>query len=254
MPCSGTRSVRSRRGARLLQYVIASQAANTSIMRASVAGLPDSRTTISTIRSCLSTSSPSARCTNRARSSTGSAAQAGCALRARSSAARTSAAVCTSISPIFSRVTGLWIKRRRRAPAGTSIGVTMAIARVYHRAVVRLWFLCSRRAELTHAQYAAHLVERHAPLALRHHRTLRGYALNLVDECADEAAPIDSLNLLEYDAFEDFATRNYDSPEGERIVTDDHARFLGSANGYEARALAAHGAPGAAAAKWICAL
>jgi hypothetical protein len=36
----------------------------------------------------------------------------------------------------------------------------MAIARVYHRAVVKLWFLCSRRAELSHAQYAEHLLER----------------------------------------------------------------------------------------------
>src|SRR5262245_60357607 len=229
MPCSGTRSVRSRRGARLLQYVIASQAAKTSIMRASVAGLPDSRTTISTIRSCFSTRRPSARWTTRTRSATGRAAQAGCALRARSSAARTSAAVCTSISPIFSRVTGLETSRRRRAPAGTSIGVTMAIARVYHRTVVRLWFLCSRRAELTHAQYAAHLLDRHAPLALRHHATLRGYAVNVVDACSDGAPPLDSLNVLEYDALDDFVARNYDSPEGERIVTADHARFLGGA-------------------------
>src|SRR5262245_61506984 len=204
-------------------------------MRASVAGLPDSRTTISTMRSCFSTRMPSARWTTRTRSETGSAAHAGCALRARSSAARTSAAVCTSISPIFSRVTGLEIRSLRRAPAGTSIGVTMAIARVYHRRVVRLWFLCTRRAGLTHAQYAAHLLERHAPLALRHHATLRGYTLYLVEASGDGAPPIDSLNLLEYDAFEDFATRNYDSPEGERIVTEDHARFLGGAAGYEAR-------------------
>jgi hypothetical protein len=31
--------------------------------------------------------------------------------------------------------------------------------------------------------------------------------------CRDEPAPIDNLNVLEYDAFADFATRNYDSPE-----------------------------------------
>lgn len=119
--------------------------------------------------------------------------------------------------------------------------------------MVKLWFLCSRRAELSHAQYAEHLLERHAPLALRHHATLRGYAVNLVDACGNGAPPIDSLNLLEYDAFADFATRNYDSAEGERIVTEDHARFLGGASGYEARELAAHGAT-SAGAKWICAL
>ena len=119
--------------------------------------------------------------------------------------------------------------------------------------MVRLWFLCSRRAELTHAQYAEHLLERHAPLALRHHATLRGYAVNVVDACADGAPPIDSLNVLEYGALLDFTTRNYDSPEGERIVTEDHARFLGGALGYQAEALAAHGKPGPGVS-WICAL
>jgi hypothetical protein len=82
---------------------------------------------------------------------------------------------------------------------------------------------------------------------------LRGYALNLVEEGGDDARAIDSLNVLEYDALADFEMRNYDSPEGERIVTADHARFLGNASGYEARELAAHGAP-SAGAKWICAL
>ena len=119
--------------------------------------------------------------------------------------------------------------------------------------MVRLWFLCSRRAELTHAQYAEHLLARHAPLALRHHATLRGYAVNLVDACEDDAPPLDSLNVLEYDTLLDFSERNYDSPEGERIVTEDHARFLGGALGYQAEALAAHGKPGPGAS-WICAL
>jgi hypothetical protein len=125
---------------------------------------------------------------------------------------------------------------------------------VYHRAVVRLYFLCARRPELTHAQYAAHLVERHAPLALRHHGTLRGYVLNVVDDALDGAEPIDSVNALEYDALEDFQTRNYDSAEGERVVTEDHARFLGGAAGYATapRAFAAAREP--ARVKWLCAL
>ena len=119
--------------------------------------------------------------------------------------------------------------------------------------MVKLWFLCTRRAGLSHAQYAEHLLVRHAPLALRHHTSLRGYALNLVEECGAGAAAIDSLNVLEYDALADFETRNYDSPEGERIVTEDHARFLGAASGYQAVALAAHGAP-SPGTKWVCAL
>src|SRR5262245_42067645 len=182
-------------------------------MRASVVGLPDSRTTTSTIRSCLSIRSASARCTNRTRSATGSAAQTGCALRARSSAARTSAAFCTSISPIFSPVTGLEIASLRRAPGATSIGVTMAMSRVYHRPVIEIFFLGQRRAGLSHAEYRAHLLERHAPLALAHHASLRGYGLYVVDEALDGAPALDSVNALAFDSLPDFETRLYDSAE-----------------------------------------
>jgi hypothetical protein len=82
---------------------------------------------------------------------------------------------------------------------------------------------------------------------------LRGYALNLVEEGGDDARAIDSLNVLEYDALADFEMRNYDSPEGERIVREDHARFLARASGYQAVELAAHGAP-SRGTKWVCAL
>jgi hypothetical protein len=141
--------------------------------------------------------------------------------------------------------------------------VLLADARVYHRAVPELYFLCSRRAGLTHAQYAAHLLERHAPLALRHHAGLRGYVLNVVDpEVADPgASSIDSVNALSYDSLADFELRNYDSAEGERLVTEDHARFLGGAAGYVChttvfRDVRARVAPGlrSLGVKWICAL
>src|SRR5258706_1306034 len=230
-------------------------------IRASVAGLPDSRTTISTIRSCFSTRSASARCTKRTRSSTASPAHPGCALRARSSAARTSDAFCTSISPMGSRVTGLEIASRRRAPGGTSIGVTMAMGRVYHRPVVEIFFLCARRAGLSHAEYAAHLLLRHAPLALRHHPRLRGYALHVVEESLGDSEPIDSVNALAFDSFADFAEHPYDSAEGERLVIEDHARFLGGAAGYAGRGQIHHDAqPGSElgvatpGTQWICAL
>ncbi|MEX2207175.1 MAG: hypothetical protein WEF50_13180 [Myxococcota bacterium] len=123
--------------------------------------------------------------------------------------------------------------------------------------MVKLIFLCARRAGLSHAEYAAHLLERHAPLALRHHASLRRYVLNVVD--GDDA--IDSLNALSYDALADFENCNYDSAEGERIVTEDHARFLGGAAGYLTRERVVRADPPAAAAgarspsvKWICAL
>jgi hypothetical protein len=107
----------------------------------------------------------------------------------------------------------------------------MAMALAYHRAVLKLIFLCARLRQLSHAEYAAHLLERHAPLALRHHTSLRRYVLNVVD--GDDA--LDSVNALSYDALEDFEKRNYDSAEGERVVSEDHARFLGFASGYLTR-------------------
>ena len=125
---------------------------------------------------------------------------------------------------------------------------------MYHRAVVRLYFLCARRPDLTHAQYAAHLLERHAPLALVHHATLRRYALNVVDEALDGAEPIDSVNALEYESLADFETLNYGSPEGERLVTEDHARFLGRAAGYATALRVFVAAREPARVKWLCAL
>jgi hypothetical protein len=123
--------------------------------------------------------------------------------------------------------------------------------------VPELAFLCSRRAGLTRPQYAEHLLERHAPLALRHHATLRGYVLNLVEG----DGPVDSVNQLHYDALEDFELRSYGSAEGERLVTEDHARFLGGAAGYLChetvyRDVRARVAPGqrSPGVKWISAV
>jgi hypothetical protein len=132
---------------------------------------------------------------------------------------------------------------------------------VYHRAVLRLFFLCTRRAELSHAAYLEHLLVRHAPLALRHHARLRGYVQNLVVAAQDGAAELDSINALDYDSLEDFSANAYDSPEGERLLSEDHARFLGAASGYAARmqlrldaqAAVAPGAP-TPGTQWICAL
>ena len=132
---------------------------------------------------------------------------------------------------------------------------------MYHRAVLRLFFLCRRAPGLSHAQYAEHLLARHAPLALRHHVGLRGYALHVVEEALDGAEPIDSANALDYATLADFEANVYDSPEGERLVTEDHARFLGDAAGYAARPELHHDAQpaaplGAASAgtHWLCAL
>ena len=121
--------------------------------------------------------------------------------------------------------------------------------------------MCAARAGLSHADYAAHLLERPVPLALRHHARLRGYAVSVVEEALDGADPIDSANALTYDSLADFQAGAYDSPAGERLVTEDHARFLGGAAGYATR-VQVHldaqpiGELGSATpgARWLCAL
>lgn len=118
--------------------------------------------------------------------------------------------------------------------------------------MVEIFFLCRRRADLSREAYAAHLLGTHAPLALRHHPTLRGYTVFTVDEALPGAEPIDSVNALAFDSLEDWERRLYDSPEGERLVTEDHARFLGGASGWAGRLRESPGTH--AEAHWLCAL
>lgn len=96
--------------------------------------------------------------------------------------------------------------------------------------MVKLVFLCRRRADLTHAAYADRLLAGHVPLALRHHPTMRQYVVNVVD---DPESRIDSIGELWFDSLEDYRQRLYDSPEGERIIAADVRSFLGGADAYE---------------------
>lgn len=98
--------------------------------------------------------------------------------------------------------------------------------------MVTLVFLCRRRPDLTHARYAELLLEGHVPLALRHHPTLRGYVVNVVETSPPGAPELDSVGALTFDRLEDFHERLYDSPEGERIIARDVARFMGGADAY----------------------
>jgi uncharacterized protein (TIGR02118 family) len=98
--------------------------------------------------------------------------------------------------------------------------------------MVKLVFLCRRRPELTHAQYAAHLLERHVPLALRHHPTLRRYVVNIVEGTRGPVPALDSIGELWFDTLDDYRTRLYDSPEGERAIVADVASFLAAAAAY----------------------
>ncbi|HTO07712.1 MAG TPA: EthD domain-containing protein [Myxococcota bacterium] len=119
--------------------------------------------------------------------------------------------------------------------------------------MVEIFFLCARRADLSHLAYSAHLLERHAPLALQHHPRLRGYTVYDVEEALPPAEPIDSVNALAFDSLQDYERGLYASVEGERLVSEDHARFLGGASGYAGHLRVLHDS-GPAPAHWLCAL
>jgi len=98
--------------------------------------------------------------------------------------------------------------------------------------MVKLFFLCTRRVDITHARYADLLLHGHVPIALQHHPTMRRYTVNIVERSPDGEAALDSIGELSFDTLADFRERLYDSPEGEKIVGRDVAGFMGSAHAY----------------------
>jgi hypothetical protein len=98
--------------------------------------------------------------------------------------------------------------------------------------MVKLVFLCHRRPDLTHARYAELLLEGHVPIALRHHPAMLSYVVNIVEQSPPGGPQLDSIGELTFATLEDFRQRLYDSPEGEKIVHADVARFMGGAVAY----------------------
>ncbi len=98
--------------------------------------------------------------------------------------------------------------------------------------MVKLIFLCRRRPDIDHARYTELLLKEHVPIALKHHPMMRKYVINIVEECGRGAEELDSVGELSFPSLADFRERLYDSPEGERIVHRDVARFMGSAHAY----------------------
>jgi len=98
--------------------------------------------------------------------------------------------------------------------------------------MVKLFFLCRRRPDLSHVEYVHRLLDGHVPLALRHHPTMRRYVVNVVEGARGPAPELDSIGVLWFDTLADFYERLYDSPEGRRIIGEDVARFMGSAVAY----------------------
>jgi hypothetical protein len=98
--------------------------------------------------------------------------------------------------------------------------------------MVKLLFFCTRRADISHERYADALLGRHAPIALRHHPTLRRYVINIIEGHPPDAPELDSIGELYFDSFDDFRLRLYDSAEGEQIVREDVAGFMAHADAY----------------------
>jgi hypothetical protein len=101
--------------------------------------------------------------------------------------------------------------------------------------MVKLVFLCRRRHDVSHERYARRLLEDHVPIALRHHPTLRTYVVNIVEAGPAGDLALDSIGELSFDTLADYRDHLYDSPEGERIVRADVARFMGGATAYVMR-------------------
>lgn len=98
--------------------------------------------------------------------------------------------------------------------------------------MVKLVFLCWRRADIDHARYAELLLGGHVPLALRHHPAMRRYVVNIVDASPPEWPALDSIGELSFDSLADFRERLYDSDAGRRIVERDVGGFMGGAHAY----------------------
>lgn len=98
--------------------------------------------------------------------------------------------------------------------------------------MVKLIFLCRRRADIGHARYSELLLDGHVPLALRHHPTLRRYVVNIVEGSPVGAAELDSIGELSFVELADFQQRLYDSDEGEAAIAGDVRGFMGSADAY----------------------
>jgi uncharacterized protein (TIGR02118 family) len=85
-----------------------------------------------------------------------------------------------------------------------------------------------RRPDLSHAQFVDHWLTRHVPLALTHHPHLVRYVTNVVDQrLAADAPDWDGFAELCFASPADARQRLFGSPEGERIIRADIARFIG---------------------------
>ena len=90
-----------------------------------------------------------------------------------------------------------------------------------------------RRDGMSHADFVDHWLMRHVPLALAHHPGMTKYVTNVVDQRLGTDGPeLDGIAELHFPSTQALATGMFDSPEGERIIRDDIARFIGRTAAY----------------------
>lgn len=90
-----------------------------------------------------------------------------------------------------------------------------------------------RRPDMTHAAFVEHWLGTHVPLALRHHPGMSRYVTNVVERrLGDTGEEWDGFAELHFPSGDAWRTGLFDSPEGERIVREDIARFIGTTAPY----------------------
>src|ERR1700737_1505097 len=93
--------------------------------------------------------------------------------------------------------------------------------------MIKVVFLVKRAEGISHDDFIRHLLEHHVPLALRHHPRLRKYLSAPVMQGTDNPGGFDAIAELYFDSLADFRDGLYDSTEGERVIAEDVAKFLG---------------------------
>ena len=98
---------------------------------------------------------------------------------------------------------------------------------------VKLLCPVRRVPALSHEAFVEHWLTRHVPLALRHHPGLSKYVTNVVDQRLDgQSEAWDGIAELHFASTEAMATGMFDSPEGEVVIREDVARFIGRTGAY----------------------
>src|SRR5579862_2385380 len=105
------------------------------------------------------------------------------------------------------------------------------------RTVTKVVYVFTRKPGMDRAAFFDHYLNVHAPLAVRHHRNLSGYIVNL----ADVGEPNSGSHLG--DSAIDAVTVNwgrkgkqsFDSVEEQALLVDDHHSFIGERRAYHVR-------------------